>query len=315
MTSLFKKQRPKERTILLLDIENGSVAAALVRIAPEKQPKLFGETRRHLPAQHTRDGKSLFGRVTVAAREAMRSVSEVAARIRQHPATSDMGRIDAVAVFLSAPWGTPNLELGRPEFMPQIQDFLSKETHQWAGDVPVSFHTSTGSGVFGLRALYPEETNSLLYTLTAEVGELVHIRDGHVQGHATMPFGYHNVLRTLKSHAGISEHEARSAFHLRHLEEPLGAAAEHLAREFALSAHDLINEGDIESVFVLTHEPVAQWAAESLSETELLAELFPEGGTVRAVRSAHVTPHIAAHASSPDLSLMLAALFVDSHAR
>lgn len=314
MAALFggKRERP-QKTILILDIENGSVASALVRVSEHEAPKLFGEVRKHLPVVHTRDGNTLMTRVTQAARSVLRSVSETAARIRQHPKASAVGKIDAVAIFLAVPWGSPDLSLGKPRFMPEMQDFLNRELLQWVGHVPVSYHTGTAAGVFGVKALYPQEDNVLLYTLLGEVGELTHIQDGMVVGHATTPHGYGSVIRTLKFHGGMSEQEARSALHVRHYEEPLRAAGAHIADSFNDTARDMLGSYTVPSVFVLTHEPVGEWLAETLSQTDSIEELFPEGGTVRALRSHHAAPLVAAHNEIPDLSLIFASIFVDSH--
>ncbi|KKU53746.1 MAG: hypothetical protein UX77_C0038G0001, partial [Parcubacteria group bacterium GW2011_GWA1_47_11] len=44
---LFGGKKDAERTVLILDVESGSVGSALVQLMPDKQPKLSGEMRSH----------------------------------------------------------------------------------------------------------------------------------------------------------------------------------------------------------------------------------------------------------------------------
>src|SRR3989338_4285685 len=53
------KKKEEGRTVLLLDIESGSVGAALVRIAPQERPRMFVERRGHLPAGAVRTAGGL----------------------------------------------------------------------------------------------------------------------------------------------------------------------------------------------------------------------------------------------------------------
>jgi len=73
-----------------------------------------------------------------------------------------------------------------------------------------------------------------------------------------------------------------------------------------------LSPGDILRVRVIGAEPSGEWFARALAADGSLAELFPDGGEVRALRSHHLTQHIEAHAEVPDLLLMLDTLFVDS---
>ncbi len=79
---LFWGKKSPDKTILILDVENGSVGSALVRLSPDKQPKLFGEARFNTPLGMSRSGEKLSKDIEEAAREALRNASEVAARIR-----------------------------------------------------------------------------------------------------------------------------------------------------------------------------------------------------------------------------------------
>src|SRR3989338_8912464 len=114
---LFRGKKSPERTILLLDVENGSVGSALLRLSPGKQPKLFGETRAVTQVGMSRSGGTLAAQIETAARDALRTIFGTAARVRLHPKTAPLGKISSVAVFLAPPWGKPNLSGGKPDFM------------------------------------------------------------------------------------------------------------------------------------------------------------------------------------------------------
>ena len=295
--------------MLILDVESGSVGSALVQLMPDKQPKLSGEMRSHAPLSMNRTGLKLSSDIQNAARDAVRNAAGVAARLRLHPKGS-------VAVFWSPPWGKPNLASGAPDFMQEMSQYLRGEVGAAFADIPVSFYTSAGAAAFGARALFAPEP-CLVCSITGEVSELMRMDNGGVRAHATIPTGFNSLLRTLRAHGGISEAEARSAarlpFETKHIKEPFAAAAAHFAGQFKDAAQELLSPGDVFRVRVIGHEPVGEWFAQAIAMDESLAELFPQGGEVRAVRSHHLTPHIEAHAEAPDLMLMLDALFVDSH--
>src|SRR3989344_4312589 len=112
------------KTVLILDVENGSAGSALAQIEQYKQPKLFGEMRSHAPLGTRVTGALLSENIKKAAANAIRQAGEVAARMRMHPKTAHIGQVGSVAVFLAPPWGKPNLEGGRPDFMPEISRYL-----------------------------------------------------------------------------------------------------------------------------------------------------------------------------------------------
>ena len=302
--------------MLILDVESGSVGSALVQLMPDKQPKLSGEMRSHAPLSMNRTGLKLSSDIQNAARDAVRNAAGVAARLRLHPKAAALGRVGSVAVFLSPPWGKPNLASGAPDFMQEMSQYLRGEVGAAFADTPVSFYTSAGAAAFGARALFAPEP-CLVCSITGEVSELMRMDNGGVRAHATIPTGFNSLLRTLRAHGGISEAEARSAarlpFETKHIKEPFAAAAAHFAGQFKDATKELLSPGDVFRVRVIGHEPVGEWFAQAIAMDESLAELFPQGGEVRAVRSHHVTEHIEAHAENPDLMLMLNALFVDSH--
>ncbi len=321
---LFRGKKSPDKTILILDVESGSVGSALVRLSPDKQPKLFGETRFTTPLRTSRSGEQLSRAIEEAAHEAVLNASEVAARIRMHDEVAPLGAIDHVAIFMSAPWGRPNLLESRPDFLPKMTEVLTEEVARSFGYVPSSFYTGAGAAAFGTRAAVSKEP-CLVCVVTGEVSELMRMDEEGVAAHATIPTGSHALLRTLRTHGGLSEAEARSAarlpFESTRMREPFAAAGSHFAEQFKDAARELAQPGEVLQVRIIGLEPTAECFARALGRSptgaalaeDSLAELFPQGGEVRALRARHLTPHIAAHAPNPDVMLLLAALFVDSH--
>lgn len=299
---MFGKKSPD--TVLILDIENGSVGSGLVRLSAELAPALFGERRISVPLMDTRSAHSLSRAIEHAASESLLHASEVAARLRHHAAA--LAPVGKVVIFMAAPWGTPNLEAGRPDFTQAFAQ-LSPRIQSLFGDVPTTMHAHASAAVHGLRAAYPHEEKALLVSVNGEVSELLLLQDGRVVGHATAPVGAGTVLRTLKSHAGQSEHEARSALRLNVANEATEAAAAHFSSEIRHAARDLFGGTGQGSVFVLAHEPVVEWFARSLTHREL-SELYPQGGTVRAMRPGHLNAFVA-HSGSQDTHLLLNTLY------
>jgi hypothetical protein len=311
---LFGRTKPEEKTVLILDVENGSVGSALVRLQGGESPKLFGETRFDLPVLHTRDSASLMREVDVGLRHALVHAAEVAARVRNHASTEDAGMISNAAVFMSAPWGSPNLAAGQPDFASSMAALVATRIDESLGRVPQSLYTTAGAAHYSVRHILPYDERYLLCVISGEISELVLVVDGEVVGYATMPLGRHLGVRTLRSHGGLSDHEARSAMRLNasHLAEPMSAAANHYAEQLAETAADLLKLGRVEHVYIVAHDGAGDWFGKALAQSEVMTQLFPRGGTVRALRPEHIQPHIAAHAERPDLMLMLQALFTSS---
>jgi hypothetical protein len=210
-------------------------------------------------------------------------------------------------LFMAAPWGVPNLQAGKPDFAAAVSDSIAPHIQSLFGNVPIVPHTHASAAVHGMRALYPQEGNTILLSVNGEVSELVSLQDSRVVGHATAPSGLGTVLRTLKSHAGLSEHEARSALKLGHASEALDVAAAHFAGEFKEAIQNLEGTHEATSVFVLAHEPGAEWFAKALSHRSL-SDVFPKGGVVRALRNHQVAPYVST-SGIPDLHLSLDALY------
>jgi len=295
--------RKPAKTVLILDIENGSVGSALARLAPGQAPTLFGERRINMPVLDTRSALQLLREVEHAASDALLHACEAAARLRNHGGVPV--HINKVVMFMAAPWGVPNLAVGRPDFSSALIDTLVPRVQSLFGEVPITWHAHASAAVHGLRSLYPEHQDALFFSVNAEVSELLRLQDGKVVGHTTAPVGVHTVLRTLKSHAGMSLEEARSAMRLNRTNEALQSAAAHIALEFKEAARELPGKGD--TVFVLAQEPLSDWFARSLSHASL-ADLFPQGGVVRPLRSVHVSPFVSG-VGSADTHLALNALY------
>jgi len=317
--SLFgKRTKDAGQTIAILDIENGSVGAALARLSRGDAPKLFAETRIRTPILATLDTRTMSREIEKASRDALHHVSEVAARIRMHEALSSSGSIDRAAVFFSPPWAAMHLEGGTADYAPHIEGLTQGLIEETLGDKRISMHPFGTAAAHGAVALFPGEAPTLLCIINGEVTELLLLAGGKLVGRATMPLGLHSILRTLTSHAGISAAEARSLISLASHDsdgpayEPLAAAQAHFASEFASAAEPLVEHTPVQSVLVMAPYPAEEWFARALSQEPRLAELFPEGSTVRAMRAQHAMPFIAAHAPKPDLPIMLEALFVDA---
>ena len=283
---MFGNSSP-DRAVLLLDIENGSVGSSLVRLSPGTAPEIFGGRRLHVPMMDTRSAAHLLRAVEHATSDAILHASEVAARMRHR---TSLPKVSKAVVFLSAPWGVPNLAQGKPDFAGPLTQNLAPRVRSLFGDIPMSLHAHASAAVHGMRALYPDTSDALIVSINGEMCELVLVEGGHVVGHATAPAGLNTVLRTLKSHAGMSEHEARSALKLEPT-EAVDAAAEHFAGEFKEVARELYGGVGRGTVIVLAHEPGAAWFAKALSHRSL-ADLYPDGGTVRVIRAGHVAPFV-----------------------
>ncbi len=296
-------KKSSDKTVLILDIENGSVGSALAKLSPTDAPVLFGANRISVPIMDTRSAMNLARAVEHAASEALLHASEVAARLRHH---GGVAPVSQVSLFMAAPWGTPNLQAGRPDFAPVFGE-LQPRIRSLFGNVATTQHAHASAAAHGLRALFPHEEYALLLSVNGEVSELLLLQDAHVVGHATAPVGINTIVRTLKSHAGLSEHEARSHMRLNPQSEASAAAATHYAGEFKQAARELFAGEGQGTVFILAPEPVVEWFARSLAHRSL-ADLYPRGGVVRAIRPAHALPYVSAHGVM-DTHLLLDALY------
>src|SRR5690349_19059259 len=119
---LFGK-KPDGKTLLVLDIEQGSVGSSLVRLSSSEPPRLFGETRIALKVLPTRDTISLLREVAAGLRTALHHAAQVASRLRNAPegknseSLKTIGVVSHSTVFLGAPWGAPSLRDATPHFV------------------------------------------------------------------------------------------------------------------------------------------------------------------------------------------------------
>ncbi len=320
MSALFKRTKDEGSTVLVLDVENGSVGSALVRLSHNSAPRLFGETRVYIPLLKTRTSGAIAKEVDSATRKAIEQAAQVAARVRVH-SSEPLGTIEHVAVFMSPPWAT--LPMGYETVPhPMTQSVYDSLVTLLGPAVPVSFHPFATATAHMVPSIYPHEERYLLCIVSGEVMEIVALErspyESQILGHATLPFGKNSIMRTLSAHAGLTHAEAESALklsnhtHAMPIHEPLASLGVQLGAEFDEIAKELAASGTLRSVFVVSHEPVAEWVARSLAEHAALDTLFPQGGTVRAVRGNHISPYLAMHAHKPDIALLLEALFVDA---
>lgn len=302
-----RDNKSKAKTVLILDIESGSVGAALARRDADNTLHILEETRTHLPVRLERSAQALAADIERLSRETITHISRQA---------TDAGGVDNIAVFMAPPWGKPNLTAGAPDFALPMQTMLRRELSPYFAS-PASFYTNAGAAVQGMRAISPYEDKYLLCIVTHEMTELLLVHQGAVVGHATIPHGLNLPLRTLRTHGGLSEAEARSALKLGHLTEPLGrsswpmgealaSATETFATEFLAAGRELFEGYAPERVWVVS--PAGDYFARALSH-HALDELFVQGGTVAALRPHHVQAHLP-NAGSQDLFIILEALFV-----
>ncbi|MBY0294162.1 hypothetical protein K2Q08_02425 [Patescibacteria group bacterium] len=322
MAGLFSKQTPKGRTVLLIDIENGSVGCALVHLSGNKKelPKLFAETRVALSMMRTLDLEKLIHQTDIALRKALSGTSVTAARMRNHSKLSHIGAISAATVFISAPWtaalaGKNDLEW---EIESKLEHQIRHAIADTFGSIPVSFYATSAAVAHATGHLFETAPHLLLTTVTGEVTELSVLEDGKLAARATIPFGKHFFIRTLSSHAGLSHPEAHSALHLArgsnietHVEEALHAAGAQFATSFASAAKELHADSAPHGILVVAQDPIGEWIVQTLVAQEALTKAFPEGTTAQALHVHHVMPYLAAHAAKPDIVFMIEALFIN----
>ncbi|HEY5383194.1 MAG TPA: hypothetical protein VIJ88_01425 [Candidatus Paceibacterota bacterium] len=312
---MFGKKHSGEQNVILLDVENASVGVALVHLAEGSAPVLFAEQRTLLALPRTLQSDSIAKQIEAAAHEALLQLSLVAARLRINDKTTERGAFTNAAVFLGAPWGVPNLALGKAGFSPHMQNFLTTEIEAVAQDLPLSFYTSADSATYGSRFL-PTDCIVLVAILRGEITELILLGESGALGYATVPIGFRSVYRTLQTHAGLSLAEIPAVLALaKHpvdspYYEPLEAVGRHMVEFFAPGVEALIHNGVPQSLLIIADEPLGSWFARTLEGDSSLETLFASGSTMRTLGSHTLVAHLAGHAATPDLHLTLGALFV-----
>lgn len=314
---IFGSKTQEGKTFVVFDIETGSVGGALAHIVPGHHPRLFGEMRIDLAVGSTRDAHTLRDKAANALTTVARHLAEVAARLRGHDAMLPVGTVHRAAAFFAAPWGTPDLVAGAPSFSEDLTTAV-RSAMASTFDIPASVHARASAALGGARILLPYEHTYLIGMPGGEITEFLSVEGGAVRGYGTVPVGRHTLMRTLGTHAGLHEHEARSALRalslgrepahitepLRHAHEHIGAAVGQLLQEQGWHGHN--------RVYTMAHDN--EWFARALAGSAV-AQLFPNDAVVKHLRGEHLSPYLAQHGPSPDLNLMLGALFVDSHYR
>jgi hypothetical protein len=299
MSPMFGGKKKSGKTIALVDVDSSSVGSALMHLSRHEAPKLFGETRVDVPLLTTRDAHLLARDIERAVHEALLHTSAVAARLRAHEAVASHGEVESAAVFFSPPWASMHLSGGTADFVEPMRRAAHLSVGATLGQIPTSFHPLGTAAAHGSVLIFPNEAPILLCIINQEVTELLIVSPKTLLGRATVPAGSHVLLRTLMTHGGMDREEARSYLRLPR-------------RNDDQYSEPLKSSSDFSGIIVIAQEPLPELLARALARHEGLAELFPEGGTVRAIRTQHVMPYIAAHARTPDLSLMLEALFINA---
>ncbi len=303
----------KGSTVLLLDIESGSVASALLRLSPSGNPTFLAYERQEMPLAPTLHSAEITRSLERTLKHSLLYISEVAARMRTHAPAQGYGNIASAMVFLAAPWGVPNMELRAPEYVPGIRDYIKEQIQASLGDIPVTFYTSADSIAYGSRALGKHE-DTIVASLRGELLELLLLNAAGPQGFGTVPLGARSVLRTLQSHGALTAHEAHSMLSLaqhqgNHFYEPLLVAGRNLSNTFADGAALLLPAGQATSVVVVGERVVGDWFAKHLAEDPHVSELFSEDSTVETLHPHHLANLVEVGTVS-DPFVLLEALFV-----
>ncbi len=309
-----KKAAPNQgSTVLVLDVESGSVASALLRLSPQSNPTFLAYERQEMPLQPTVHSAKISKDLEHTLQHSLRYISEVAARMRTHAPELGYGTISSATVFLAAPWGVPNLAVRAAEYVPGIRDYIKEQIQASLGGIPVTFYTSADSIAYGSRALGKHE-DTIAVSLRGELLELLLLNAAGPQAYGTVPLGSRSILRTLQSHGALSTHEARSMLALaQHRDtsfyEPLLVAGRHLSEHFAEGATLLLPVGQATSVLVVGERSLGDWFAKNLAEDPHVSNMFSEDSTVEALHPNHIKELVEV-GNVHDPFLLLEGLFV-----
>src|SRR5581483_2175569 len=124
----------------------------------------------YVPLRTHRSAGSLAQDIENLAAKIVAGLSEAAARLR-HGARPELGEVSSANVFMSAPWGRPNLRAGRPDFVPHMQHSIIKTLAPHFDLPEPAFMTAAGASTMGMRAALPYERSHLLAIVTHEVTE------------------------------------------------------------------------------------------------------------------------------------------------
>lgn len=305
-----------EHNVLVLDIESSSVGAVLAHLTPGQAPILFAESRINLAVPQRVEGGFIAKQIEKAAHSALEKLSLAAARLRGNLATAKRGEFTQVDVFLSAPWGVPNLAAGKPSFAPSMQKYIAEELSIFAPQTPAAFYTGADAIAHNLLE-HAQEQTILAVIVRGETTELLLLGNTGVLGYATLPVGSRSLYRTLQTHAGLTLAEMPAVLTLAHsnntpYEEPLAAAGVHMLEHFAPSLEALAKGGTPGGVVVVGERGVAEWFARTLESDNSLGALFSPEATIRTWGAHHVARQLGGHSLTPDLHLSLGALFAQA---
>lgn len=305
----------QDNTVLILDIESGSAAAALVDLS-KAQPHILAYQREHLPLSQNRSGSTITRSLSLALTHSLRHMAEVAARMRVHAPAQKVGTVQRAVVFLAAPWGSPDLAVGASKYLPGIRQQAQKAIEAAFGGIIVTFYTSADALVFGSRTI-GKQKDTMAVSLRGELLELLLLNEAGAQGYGTVPLGSHSILRTLQTHGALSEHEARSMLALtKHKEdllyEPLLAAGRHLSDTLAEGVELLLPGGIATNVVVIGEQPLGEWFAKSIAGNPRIAALCNDSATVEVLLPYQLAGHIEPGAVR-DPYLLLESLFISKN--
>ncbi len=313
---MFGSKKPTEESVIVLDIESSSVGAGLAHLSPTGAPILFAEQRIQLALPHTLHGAGIAKQIERAVHTALERLAHVAAKLRLTPQTAHRGAIQGTNVFLSAPWGMPDLAAGAPTFSPSMQNFIAREVSVFAPNTPLNFYTNADAVAFGSK-LRGHEGTTLLVIVRGEVTELIVMGNAGPLAYGTLPVGSRALYRTLQTHAGLSMSEIPAVLALtKHSSalyaEPLDAAGQHILEQLAPGFEAVVHGGMPEHLVLFVEEPLADWFARTIEADDSLGALFAPGATVRTFGGKHTAPHLGGHSLKPDLHLGLGTLFTQA---
>ncbi len=341
MSAWFGGKKKVEETVLVLDIESGSVGSALARISTKHAPKLFADNRVALPVPATLDAHKLLRATEKATQEALLHTATIAGRLRTSALytgnasqkashtiknIAKAGTVDRAEVFLSPPWSdfTPAKRGNAWTHEPLLLAQTRKAIEQVFGAILITFHPLGSMVAQTTYRLFEQPDETLFATLGGEVLELVLSQEGRLRGRSTLPVGTNTLVRTLQTHGGISLPEARSALHLARFStmsdtlgnhspyaQPLAAVQQLLLSHINTVSDELLRFSQAGTIIVVAPEPVGELLARGFASEPALLDIFPHRAQVRALHTHHLTPHLAAHAPNPDLLLILEALAVE----
>jgi len=320
MSALFRKSPPQGFTYLVVDIENGSVASALVHVAQptlgeRATPKLFAEHRAQMPLLPRVTGHALLQELLSALETPLAHTTQAAAYIRKDPEQAYAGELQGAVVFLGAPWSASLVSDGtlRWEFEKDVIRSLETQLGSRIPPHTIEFHPFARAAAYSLNYLVPKPT--LLLSCTGEIIELTASAKGRVMGRSTIPFGAHTFLRTLMSHGALTEPEARSSLKLalgdtHPYREPLNAALESFAHAFVTGATPLVHGSSIDTVLILAPQHLSTILATGLQYAG--SSVFPQGGVAHIIEAGHLGEHVITHEDTYDVALMLESMFINT---